>query len=426
MNEILDAGIVGPRALLGLGGVCVLVLAVLLVPWRRHGGSAMRRLLWSGGAAVTGAVVGWVLLWLVGDVANVFGVVLSVPTRLWVIGALAGIGIAVTALVRGGWGRRVVGIVAIPLLLLTGAAGVNAVYGQFPTLRAALGISRYPELDPTPDLAAVPARGEVGRVVIPATTSGFPARDALVYLPPAALTTNPPSLPVVQMMSGQPGSPEDVFGAGHLAGILDSYAAANDGVAPIVVVPDQLGAPDKNPMCVDSPLGDAASYLTIDVPTWIRSTLHVDPAPGGWAIAGFSQGATCAIQLGAAHPELYGTVFAVSSEIRPTLGNDATTIEQGFGGDAAAYAAAAPTAILARNAPYSDFTTIFAVGADDAQYLDWATTLDAAAAAAGATSSLLVSPGTAHDWYTVQYAWRSTLPTLMERLTLGPTSGGGG
>jgi len=62
---------------------------------------------------------------------------------------------------------------------------------------------RHLDLD-SGDLAAA---GVVSTVVIPGSVSGFAARPAWVYLPPAALVRNPPALPVLVLLHGQPGSP---------------------------------------------------------------------------------------------------------------------------------------------------------------------------------------------------------------------------
>jgi enterochelin esterase-like enzyme len=220
------------------------------------------------------------------------------------------------------------------------------------------------------------------------------------------------------MLSGQPGSPDDVFSSGRLAGIFDAYAASHNGYAPIVVVPDQLGSPENNPMCVDSPLGNAATYLTVDVPVWIRTHLNVTAAPEGWALAGFSQGATCTMQLGPAHPQLFSTLFAISPELVPQQGSLTQTVAAGFGGSMTAYLAATPAAILAAHAPYTGLRAILAVGGDDARYLPWAKTLTADAAAAGVKTELLISPGTSHDWHTVIGAWTTALPQIAVDLGL--------
>jgi enterochelin esterase-like enzyme len=217
------------------------------------------------------------------------------------------------------------------------------------------------------------------------------------------------------MLSGQPGSPQDAFTAGHFALLLDRWAAAHAGIAPILVVPDQLGARSRNPMCVDSPLGNSATYLTVDVPAWIRSHFSVQPGPEAWTFAGYSQGGTCSAQLGGAHPELYGTILDIAGEEAPHAGSIPHTIASAFGGSAAAYAAAAPAAVLAAHAPYRSLLMILAAGSDDTRYLPVERRLAKQAAAAGAAVRLVVSPGTSHDWYTVRYAFRRALPLIVAR-----------
>lgn len=416
MAALLDISIVAGPVVVVL--YVLAGLAVLLVLVRLYSGIAFFRVAASLSA---GALFGWVLAWLTSDVWDLFGVSLSMVTRGWVVAVFAGIGLAINTLAGRGW-RRGVAIAVIPLCLLAAAAGINADFGQYTTVRAALGFPLYGALDlgaTALTASSVGATaGSIGTVTIPATVSGFDARPAIVYLPAAARTAHPPVLPVVVMLSGQPGTPADVFTAGKLDAILDTYATAHAGQTPIVVVPDQLGAADRNPMCVDSVLGNSASYLTVDVPAWIRSTFSVAASPAGWTLAGFSQGGTCSIQLGAAHPELFGTILDISGELVPRNGDAAHTIQTGFAGSATAYAAAAPAAVLAAHAPYSNLHIIFAVGAGDTRFLAWANTLDAAATMAGAGTDLIVSPGTAHDWHTVQFAWTTALPLIAARTGL--------
>ncbi|MDJ0378023.1 alpha/beta hydrolase-fold protein [Cryobacterium sp. PH31-L1] len=422
----LDVNLIDAPLLAALYGATGLALLLVLL-----GPTGVRRAVLTVIGAVVGAAAGWVLAWLVSDVWDPWGVSLSIATRLWTAALGASVAIVLLNLRDQARWRRVLAICALPLCLLSAAAGINANVGQFPTLRVALGLASFPQLDQalaaarsdTPAAATAGAAssagdGIVGTVTIPATVSGFAARPALVYLPPAAMGTNPPALPVVEMLSGQPGSPSDVFTAGGLASILDRYAQAHSGLAPIVVVPDQLGAPDNNPMCVDSKLGNAASYLTVDVPTWIRAHLHVVAQPLGWTIAGFSQGGTCSIQLGAAHPQLYGTILDISGELVPSNGSEAHTVAAGFDGSAASYAAAAPSAILAAHAPYADLAAIFVVGDGDLRFLPGVHAIADAAHRAGVDSRLFESSGTAHDWHTVDYAWTTALPLIAARTGL--------
>lgn len=90
----------------------------------------------------------------------------------------------------------------------------------------------------TPDLgrtwrapADLPSKGRLGSVSIPGTASRFDARDALVYLPPAALAADPPPLPLDVVLSGQgPGAaPENLVDAGRMVETLAAVARAHHG-----------------------------------------------------------------------------------------------------------------------------------------------------------------------------------------------------
>lgn len=345
MQWLMDANLANP---LVIATCCILSTALcgyLLVrgTWRRFALSL------AGAAA--GVVVGLVTVWLLIDVQNIFDVGLSSVTYSWTLFGFAGVGLGVANLFASRWWRKIIAIIAIPMLLMTAAIGVNNDIGEFRSLNAVLGNSAPPPALPisgaegsgqggvvmsgehgevvpgTVDYAKswrppadMPRRGVLGIEKIPATTSGFNARPAYVWLPPAALTKSPPVLPVLVVFSGQPGSPEDSFTSGHFEQVLNEYAAKHHGLAPIVVAADQLSATDANPMCVDSKaFGNSASYLTVDVPAWIRSHFRVSDDPVMWGIDGFSQGGTCAVQLVSGFPELFGSGIATSSQLGPIL-----------------------------------------------------------------------------------------------------------
>ena len=79
------------------------------------------------------------------------------------------------------------------------------------------------------------------------------ARDAQVYLPPAYFAHPRPKLPVVVLVSGVPGSPEQWFAEGRAGQTLDAFAEGHRGLAPITVAVDANGATFKDTLCVDSP-----------------------------------------------------------------------------------------------------------------------------------------------------------------------------
>jgi S-formylglutathione hydrolase FrmB len=385
-------------------------------------------------ALVLGELLGLLVIWLVSDVWNVFGLPLTLVTRLWFSGAMAALSLVIVNLWGTHWWRKTIALVAIPVILVSTAAAINVDFGAYRNLNDALGISPYGpmglshlsgqagRMDPAVGRtwlapSGMPAQGTVGTVTIPGTISGFTARPALVYLPPAALVPNSPVLPVLVMFAGQPGTPAAVFTAGHLAYTMDAYAAGHNGLAPIVVAPDQLGRADQNPMCVDSPLGNSKTYLTQDVPTWIRSHLRVSDDPRYWAVGGFSQGGTCSIQLGAGHPEVFRTILDVSGEVEPTIGS--TTVARAFGGSTVAYDAVKPVNVLDARGPYADTVAIFGVGALDAKYQKNERLMRAAAARSGMVTKLIEAPNSAHDWTTVRYVIAKVLPVLGTRLGLG-------
>ncbi|MCE3551377.1 esterase family protein [Pseudonocardia sp. RS11V-5] len=381
-------------------------------------------------AAVVGAVVVGLVL-LVMAVLRPFPDPLPPRVLIWIGVVVAAFALAAYKL-RRGWWRAGVAVVAALLVLLTGAIKINAVYGYRPTLNAALGlpfsnqvdladVAAAPLLDAPPagplasawsPPADMPRRGRISEVTVPGTVSGFAARPAWVYLPPAYLTSPRPRLPVLELIAGQPGGPEDWLLAGRLSEVMDSFAAAHQGLAPVVVVPDATGSDLANTLCLDSRLGNAETYLARDVPDWAAATLQT--APGPMAVGGFSFGGTCALQLALRHPDTFPTFLDVSGQAEPTLGDRASTVAAAFGGDDGAFDRVAPMSELRRRA-YPDLHGTLVVGRDDDTYRPQAERVAAAARAAGATIALVELPA-GHSWSLASQALGAALPWLAGRL----------
>ena len=335
-------------------------------------------------------------------------------------------------LVRPRW-RALLPAAAV-VVLVSCLSAVNLAFGQYPTLRSlvggpldaevAFGPANQPSelVEPPPGHpvaevwqrpADLPDHGAVATVTIPGTTSGFHPRSAVVYLPPAYLTRPRARLPVLVMVTGQPGSPRDWFTGGQLAVRLDAFAAAHDGLAPVVVVPDVLGGPLANPLCLDSPLGNAASYLDSDVPAWVDATLHADRDRHRWAIGGYSSGGTCALQAGIRSPRTYPTVVDISGQDEITLGSRADTARAAFGGDQAALTAAEPLAQLGRCRLEGSAAMVF-VGDHDSVYRPQQERVTDALRAAGADAELVTLHGR-HSWAVWGPAVDRALPWLATR-----------
>jgi S-formylglutathione hydrolase FrmB len=364
------------------------------------------------------------------------GIPLSV--RAWAAVGVAGVVVAIVACLVRTWRGRATAALGAVLVLVFAAEQVNVYYGQYPTLGALFDHTTAVELDPT-DLPAwqthpvtapagvalstvwrrpadLPDHGAIVPVDIPGTKSGFAARPAWVYLPPAYLSSPRPLLPVLVLVAGQPGSPGDWLAGGQLTDRMDTFAAAHDGLAPIVVIPDDLGNLLANPLCVDSRLGNAASYLTVDVPAWVRQHLQVDENPRSWAFGGFSHGGTCALQMSTTAPDVYPTFVDISGQDEPTLGTRERTVREAFGGDAAAFRRINPLDILSTGAP-PGIAGFMVAGADDGEFLRQAKRVYAALQRAGVPARLDVLPG-GHSWRVWGPGLTDSLPWLAIRLGL--------
>ena len=337
------------------------------------------------------------------------------------------------------WPLRIVSVLAVIGVIISGAAAVNQHYGQYPTLGALLGADLDNQSDfenkdnVQPDQlvtapagealstvwkapANMPTTGTVSSVQIPGTTSNFVARDAYLYLPPAYQSTPRAELPVIVLMAGQPGEPRDWFEAGKLAEALDAYAAQHDGLAPVVVVVDPLGDSFANPGCVDSPQGNVFTYLSEDVPNWIKTNLQVVPDTTKWAIGGLSNGGTCALVMAVNAPNIYRTFLAMSPEDQINVGDDPTaTLNQLFGGSQEKFDAVNPLTVM-KTEKFPD-TAGFVVGGLDDSYLPRAQRVEQAAKDAGMTIDYVELPG-GHDWRVWGAGFQQALPWLANRMGL--------
>ncbi|GGK99181.1 alpha/beta hydrolase [Nocardia jinanensis] len=364
---------------------------------------------------------------------------LPVTVYVW-----SGLAVLAVALIIGRWFVRrrersrplvATGLVAAATaVVLCAAGGINAVFDAYPTVRATLGIDDYrtvpfdAALAPRPGSGGrapmggwvppddMPRTGAVTKAAVPGSVSRFSAREARIYLPPAYFTDPRPDLPVLVLLAGQPGSTDDWLVGGRLTGIMDAYAAEHRGLAPIVVLADGTGSRLANPLCVDSHLGNAATYLTVDVPQWVRAHLQVDPDPRAWAVGGLSYGGTCSLQLATTRPDVYPTFLDMSGQAEPTLGDRSTTLRDAFGGDAEAFARNNPADLLARN-HYPDSAGAFVVGLGDREYRAGLERLAAAARAAGMDVHVTELPG-GHSFAVWSAGLEKELPWLGHRLGL--------
>jgi len=239
------------------------------------------------------------------------------------------------------WGTRVL---CVPLVVAFVGASINAHYGYFPTLGTLLGRTAADQISAggfakleqkyvhhthgrlgyshlvrsTP--ATLPSHGVVLSIVIPSAVSRFAASTGEIYLPPIWFEDPHPRLPVIELLHGSPGSPADWTRGGAADLTADAYAASHHGYAPILVMPSVNGRHwSRDTECVNGPQGNAETYLTVDVRNAVVHMFGARADGAAWAVAGLSEGGSCALQMGLRHPELFSVVGDFSGDDHPWI-----------------------------------------------------------------------------------------------------------
>ncbi len=424
--------------------VFALLVAVNAIEWRRR-----RWLRWAFPVALMVATAVRALSYWYIESIGVAGD--PAPASLWLWIAMSGLAAAVLLLGWPGarWWRRGLAVLSVPLCVLSATLALNGWVGYFPTVLTAWNqLTSGPLPDQIDRLRVTamqvagtkPPKGVVVPVNIDADASHFPHRQELVYLPPAWFASNPPPrLPTVMMISSAFNTPADWLRAGGAFDTIDDFAAHHHGFAPVLVFVDPTGAFDNDTECVNGSRGNAADHLTKDVVPLVVSNFRVSADRANWGIAGWSMGGTCAVDLTVTHPDMFSAFVDIAGDRSPNIGTRDQTIAGLFGGNAAAWAAFDPVAIMNRHGRYTGVSGWFDVPASSgthnlAQATNpalVATTTDPSAnpegqdaaanrlcdvaAANGITCAVVTQPGR-HDWPFAAQAFAASLPWLAATL----------
>jgi pimeloyl-ACP methyl ester carboxylesterase len=380
----------------------------------------------------------WIVLAAIaGGAAALIAWSLDIPARVgstyprsflaWGALPLFALGAAVWQWTRVRWWRRVVGALAAPLLAMFGAVQINAHYGYLSSLGDVLGAKLPGEISARTlegmtshasgrhgrarAVEAIPAAGVVAQFVIPPTVSGFTPRRGYVWVPPVWFSNPRPRLPVIMLLSGTPGSPRDWLGAGRALQLANAWAASHGGNAPLMVAPDINGDLTGDTECI----GRAETYLTIDVRAFMRERFGAALTSRQWAVAGMSEGGTCALELVARHPNLFRSFADFSGDEGPTLGRLGRTMRALFGDSVASFVAHDPATWFRADAA-DRVAGFIAVGSNDHGYMRHELRVAALARMDHLAVTLEVIPGGGHNWPTAARAMRDFYPWLVGRL----------
>ena len=234
----------------------------------------------------------------------------------------------------------------IPAMLF-GVAAVNKYYDYYQTwgaLAADLGgqgttqVASAPTMDRASarqisaivgskvNLKAAAEHGQTIRMTVPGKLSHL-SRTAYVYLPPQYFRAGYSRFhfPVIELFPGFPGTPLDWI---DVMGFTTAYAALlADGVVKpaVLVMPDTNGGTRISLQCLNVRHGPQdATYLAVDLPSYLPTVLRVQPPGPAWGVAGYSEGGYCAANLALVYRQHWGAAGILSGYFTPSkdqLGN---------------------------------------------------------------------------------------------------------
>ena len=158
------------------------------------------------------------------------------------------------------------------------------------------------------------------RLTVHGTMSNL-TRAVYVFLPPEYFQAGyyqKYHFPVVELMHGFPGEPQDWITVLGVNTMLDALVSAHEAKPAVLVMPDVNGARGVSLQCLNQAGGPQDdTFLSRDLPAYIAARLRVQEPGTGWGIAGYSEGGFCAANLGLQHGRVYSYAGVLSGYFRP-------------------------------------------------------------------------------------------------------------
>jgi S-formylglutathione hydrolase FrmB len=349
---------------------------------------------------------------------------------VWLIVTCLVAGLILAGWRRAGWFRRILGVGAVGLCLLSAGSAANQAFQYYPTFDRLLGKTANNFIDnaqldairkEVAKTGVLPDHGATLSVTIPGQGLKFTPRQAYVWVPPAWFAPSRPQLPVIELLHGVPGQPSDWTRASYADATSLAFAKQHNGVAPILVMPDINGGLTADSECMNSTMfGQVETYLTKAVPEFMQKNFNARTRVGSFAIAGLSEGGTCAVGLALNDPKEFPVFANYSGDVSPQYQEDTQqqTIDTLFNGSVANFNAHNPPYLLAHNR-YDELSGWFEAGQQDQDGVQAAHTLQGLAVTAGIDTCVTTPPG-AHNFDFFTQAFQNSLPWLSWKLKLTP------
>lgn len=196
----------------------------------------------------------------------------------------------------------------------------------------------------------VPRHGRVAQELITGPKSRIRAMVWVLFPPgytDAAQATR--RYPVIEFLSGYPGTPTTWLHALQLQQVMDAEVQSGKAAPFIAVLPVMNVATPRDTECTDIPKGpQVATWLGSDVPEVLSAQVRALPPGSGWGVTGYSTGGFCAAKMLLTHPESFGAAGALAAYY--TAFSDSTTGDL-FGGSQAVQDANDPTWLVSHRTP---------------------------------------------------------------------------
>jgi pimeloyl-ACP methyl ester carboxylesterase len=224
--------------------------------------------------------------------------------RLWVIKALAGVGV-------------------VALGMSTGVVAVNDYFGYYTSWSEAYA-GTFGGATTTKDTIdtrqAGPAQMRSGRLLsvdLPGHSSGI-SRRGLVYLPPqyGLRQYRTVRFPVVELMHGTPGSPRSWTVEFDIARTIDTLLAER-AIGPMIFVMPDISQGRSQQECLNYGRIRDDTYVSHDVVADVERRFRVTHDRSQWAAVGYSSGGYCAANLALRHRRDYGAVASLDGYYWP-------------------------------------------------------------------------------------------------------------
>jgi len=166
--------------------------------------------------------------------------------------------------------------------------------------------------------------GYLFRTTVTGRTSHL-TRDVYVYLPPQyfqpAYRTY--RFPAIELLHGAPGGPRAWVYVLNVIPVYLRLLAARQASPAVLVMPDTDGGGQYSLQCLNIPPRGPLdlTFVGTEVPDWASRSLRVMPPGPAWGIAGYSEGAYCAANIGLQDARRFGFAGMLSGYFAPISGN---------------------------------------------------------------------------------------------------------